>query len=96
MTDETTGRLEACLVSRRSHTVRIDALGIDVTFAKGEPLRTITATKFSPREIDRAAESVGLVVHERWYDRNGRMSANLMRLRPRIHRDAQTPTRLRG
>jgi len=82
--DETTGKLEACLVSRRSHSVRIAKLGIDVRFAKGEPLRTITATKFSPREIDKTAEGVGLVVHERWYDRNGQVSANLMRLRPTL------------
>ncbi len=82
--DEISGQLEACLVSRRSQTVRIDKLGISVTFGKGEPVHTITATKFSPREIDRAAEGVGLVIHERWYDPDGRVCANLMRRRPRI------------
>ncbi len=82
--DEPIGRLEACLVSRRSHRVRIEKLGLDVTFAKGETIQTITVTKFSPREIDQTAESVGWVVHERWYDRNGRVSANLMRRRPRL------------
>ncbi len=81
--DPETGRLDAHVISRRAQTARIEALDLDVSFAKGEAIRVETATKFSPQEIDAAAEAASLVVLERWYDRDGRVAVNLMRLRGR-------------
>jgi len=77
--DEPAGEMESHLVSRRAQTVRIDALDLDVEFGKGEALHTETLTRYSPQEIDHAAQASELIVHERWYDRDGQVCANLMR-----------------
>ena len=76
---EETGELASEIVSRRAQSVRIDALGLDVALNRGEAIATHTATKHSPQEIDQLAHAALLNVHERWYDREGRVCANLLR-----------------
>ena len=80
--DAESGRLDAFVVSRRSQAIRLAALDLTVELAKGEAIRVETATKFSPQEIDLTARAADLNVHERWYDRDGRVCLNLMRPAP--------------
>jgi dimethylhistidine N-methyltransferase len=72
------GRIEMHLVSRRAQTVRIVALDLEVPFAAGESIHTENSYKYSFAEIDALTAAAGLRVEERWLDRAGLFSVNLL------------------
>jgi dimethylhistidine N-methyltransferase len=76
--NERLGRVEIHVESRRAQTVRIDALGLTVSFRKGERIYTESSYKYSFAEIERLARAAGLVVEQRWLDAERRFSVNLL------------------
>jgi dimethylhistidine N-methyltransferase len=76
--DETQGRVEMHLESRRPQRVGIAALGLAVPFAPGERIHTENSYKYSLVEIDALAAAAGLRITHRWLDGDGRFSANLL------------------
>ena len=77
--DESAGRIEMYLVSRRDQVVQIDALELDVAFVMGEAIHTENSYKYSDAEILSLAQAAGYAVERRWLDRAGRFSENLFR-----------------
>ena len=58
--------VEMRLRARRAHTVLISGLGLRITFAAGEELRTEISAKFSRARLEADFEAAGLTL-ERWY-----------------------------
>jgi dimethylhistidine N-methyltransferase len=75
------GRVEMHLESLADQTVRIDALDLDVPFARGETIHTESSHKYSLEEIDRLAARAGFTVADRWLDSERRFSLQLLRPR---------------
>jgi len=73
------GRIEMHLESLADQTVRIDALDLEVPFAKGETVHTESSHKYSTAEIDALAAAAGFEVEDRWLDSNERFSLQLLR-----------------
>jgi L-histidine N-alpha-methyltransferase len=76
--NEEAGRIEMYLVSSRAQRVRIDDLGLDVSFAEGEAIHTEDSYKYSRSEIEMLAREAGLVIQRQWLDADQRMSVNLL------------------
>ncbi len=76
--NETAGRIEMYLVSRRAQRVRIDRLGIEVPFAAGEAIHTENSYKYSLQEIEDLASAGALRVDRQWLDAGRRFSVNLL------------------
>ena len=83
------GRITMELVSRRNQVVRVDALGIDIPFAAGEPIHTEDSYKYSDEEIRALAAAAGYVVERQWEDAGRRFSETLFRPLPAAHGSAQ-------
>lgn len=66
--DEQRGRIEMHLVSRRSQTVRIDALDIDVRFSEGETIHTENSWKYDEESVGAIATAAGFRIEQRWTD----------------------------
>ena len=77
--DVEAGRVEMHLVSLGAQRVPIDRLGIEVGLADGEAIHTESSYKYSLAEIDALASVAGLAVEQRWLDRDGLFSSNLLR-----------------
>ena len=73
-----TGCVRSELVAQREHTVKIDALDLDVRFRKGEPIHTESSYKFSPEEIAAIAGDCGLTLRHTWTDPEERFGVNLL------------------
>jgi dimethylhistidine N-methyltransferase len=66
--NERLSRIEMHLRSRISQSVRIDALGVEVKFRKGETIWTESSHKFEPEGIRRMGESAGWHAVRQWID----------------------------
>ncbi len=69
--DEVAGRIEMHLESLADQVVRIEALELDVTFAKGERIHTEDSYKYSDAEIEELARAAGMRVESRFTDAKG-------------------------
>ena len=67
------------LESLAEQTVRIEALQLDLAFAKGERIHTESSHKYSLEEIDALAARSGFEVADRWLDSGERFSLQLLR-----------------
>jgi L-histidine N-alpha-methyltransferase len=76
---EDEGRVEIRIESLRRQRVAIDALGLEFELARGESIHAEDSFKYSLAEIDALAAAAGLAVAERWLDRAGRFSLNILR-----------------
>jgi len=72
------GRIEMHLVSEIEQTVEIDALNLDVSFARGESIHTESSHKYTLGEIDALVAAADLRIERRWLDDDGRFSVNLL------------------
>jgi dimethylhistidine N-methyltransferase len=76
--DAQQGRVCSFLESRRNHTVRIDALGTDVPFARGERIHTESSYKYSEGDIEALAAETGFRLERSWTDSGKRFAVNLL------------------
>jgi uncharacterized SAM-dependent methyltransferase len=77
--DEVTGSVQSFLESQRAQRAHIGAIDLDVDFEAGERIHTEDSHKYSPGEIDAAADEAGLALEHRLFDREHRFSLNLFR-----------------
>ena len=75
--DASAGCVRSDLEALRSHSVRIDALDLDVAFEQGETIHTESSYKFSPQDIADLASDCNMSVARSWIDRQERFSVNL-------------------
>jgi len=66
--DEVEGRIEMHLESERDQVVRVEALDLDVHFARGERIHTENSYKYSDLEIAELARAASMRVEARWLD----------------------------
>lgn len=59
-------RIEMRLRSTSDQLVHVGGLGLDITFAEGEEMRTEISTKFTSRGIAAELERAGMVVEREW------------------------------
>lgn len=71
------GRIEIHLVSREPQRVRIRALDLEVSFNKGETIRTENSYKFDRDQLALIARDTGFLLAETWLDRAHLFSFNL-------------------
>jgi L-histidine N-alpha-methyltransferase len=76
--NESLGRIEMYLVSRRTQQVRIDNLGLEIELTAGEAIHSENSYKYSFAEIESLAAAAGLQIAEQWLDSQERFSVNLM------------------
>lgn len=69
--DATHGRIEMHLVSKRAHSVRIDALELEVAFDEGETIHTESSYKHDERTLAKLAAASGFEVRRVWSDGRG-------------------------
>jgi dimethylhistidine N-methyltransferase len=75
--NEGEGRVEMHLESTRAQVVRVDALGLDVSFRAGERIHTENSYKSSLAELSALAAETGFVCAHTWLDSAERFSSNL-------------------
>jgi dimethylhistidine N-methyltransferase len=75
--DEAEGRVEMHLESARDQTVRIEALGLRLSFGAGERIHTENSYKYSLDELSALAADTGFEREHTWLDPAGRFSSNL-------------------
>jgi L-histidine N-alpha-methyltransferase len=66
--------IEMRLRARRAHTVRIEGLGLDVSFAEGEEMRTEISAKFRRDGITKELADAGFGVGQFWTDEHERFA----------------------
>jgi dimethylhistidine N-methyltransferase len=66
--DENEGRIEMHLESVEHHSVAIEALGMDVEFARGERIHTESSYKYALSEIEQLCRAAHLEVERGWTD----------------------------
>lgn len=76
--NEAEGRMEMHLRSLRRQSVRIEALGLDLTFAEGETIHTENSCKYSLKGIETLAAEAGFAIGRQWLDDLSRFSLTLM------------------
>lgn len=64
-------RMEMLVRSLEPQTVTVSGIGLEATFAKGEPLRTEISTKFRRKGVVRELEAAGLRLSAWWTDGPG-------------------------
>lgn len=69
--DDKRSRIEMHLVSLREQTVRIHALGLEVSFTEGETIHTENSYKYDDEMIGAMASRAGLRIANRWTDSQG-------------------------
>lgn len=72
------GRIEMHLESRRTQTVPVRALGIDVPFVQGETIHTESSYKFTLEQIAELAAGAGFELAKTWTDAGGRFASSLL------------------
>ncbi len=75
--NDTEGRVEMHLESRRAQTVRLDALDLEVHFGEGERVHTENSYKYSLEELSALAAATGFSRARTWLDAAERFSSNL-------------------
>jgi L-histidine N-alpha-methyltransferase len=63
--------IEMHLVALDDQSVRVDDLDLDVSFARGEILRTEISAKFTPAGVTKELAAAGMRVLEQWTDEDG-------------------------
>jgi dimethylhistidine N-methyltransferase len=76
--EEHEGRIEMYLESRVPQTVRIDALDLEVSFARGERIHTENSYKYSAAEIDELCRAARLSIERRWLDSRSLFALHLL------------------
>ncbi|MFN2448350.1 MAG: L-histidine N(alpha)-methyltransferase [Candidatus Baltobacteraceae bacterium] len=77
--DPAAGAVFSHLEAQRAHTVQIDAIGLDVSFKKGERIHTESSYKYSIDDIERIAAGAGLRMKQSWTDHpHERFRVNLL------------------
>jgi L-histidine N-alpha-methyltransferase len=66
-----TARIEMRLRARDAHTVRVDALDLDVPFAAGEEMRTEVSAKFTRERVVNELANAGMQLARWWTDPDG-------------------------
>lgn len=74
--------IEMRLRATRAHSVRIDGLDLDVSFAEGEEMRTEISAKFRRDGITRELADAGFGVGQFWTDEHERFALILAERRP--------------
>ena len=78
--NEEIGRVEIYLASTQAQRIRIERLGLEVSFAAGERIHTENSYKYSLTEIDELASASGLKLERQWLDGGRRFSINVFGL----------------
>lgn len=76
--DEVAGRIEMALESLEEQVVRIEALELDVAFARGERIHTEDSYKYSDAEVEALARAAGLRVERAFTDGGARFLSVLL------------------
>jgi L-histidine N-alpha-methyltransferase len=76
--DAQLGRVEMHLVSTRAQRVRIESLGLDVTFAAGESIHTESSYKYDEAGLDALARDCGFRRTHLWTDAQHRFADVLL------------------
>ena len=71
--------IEMRLRAVRPVEAHVAALGLDVTFAEGEELRTEVSAKFRREGVERELGAAGFELHRWWTDAEGRFALSLAR-----------------
>jgi L-histidine N-alpha-methyltransferase len=75
--DESAGRVDIHLVSRRTQRVTIEALDLELDFRQGEAIHAESSVKYAPGEIESLARGGGMAVERQWLDSDRRFSLSL-------------------
>lgn len=75
--DESEGRVEMHLESRREQTVNVNALGVSIDFREGERIHTENSYKYDLEGLSALAAETGFERAETWLDSAERFSSNL-------------------
>jgi dimethylhistidine N-methyltransferase len=75
--NDTEGRVEIYIESKREQTVQLRALELTVHFDAGERVHTENSYKSSMDELSRLASETGFKLARTWLDRAGQFSSNL-------------------
>lgn len=76
--DDADGCVRMHLSSLVEHTVRIEAIDLEVSFAEGETIHTEDSRKYDLATIDRLARATGFERTRTWTDSHDRFSSNLL------------------
>ena len=76
--DEERGCVDSYLEARSAMRVRVEALGLDVAFARGERIHTESSYKFDPAVIAALAHNAGFRLGSSWTDRARRFGVYLL------------------
>ncbi|MCA1630869.1 MAG: L-histidine N(alpha)-methyltransferase [Acidobacteria bacterium] len=76
--DESAGRVEMYVESKRAQTVRVRALGLEVGFAAGERVHTENSHKYDAAQLSDLARGAGFVAARAWRDEANLFSSNLL------------------
>jgi L-histidine N-alpha-methyltransferase len=76
--NETEGRIEMHLESRKDQTVPIRDLDLEVPFRAGETIHTESSYKFDLDQISALADQTGFALVRTWHDAARRFSSNLL------------------
>lgn len=66
--NEVESRIEMHLVSRERHSVRVDALAMDVMLDEGETIHTENSYKYSDADLQALAREGGFTIQQMWTD----------------------------
>jgi L-histidine N-alpha-methyltransferase len=69
--------IEMRLRSLRDQRVRVESVDLDVTFARGEQMRTEVSAKFRPEGVAAELDTAGFEPRAWWTDREGRFGLSL-------------------
>jgi dimethylhistidine N-methyltransferase len=75
--DESEGRIEMHLVSRRKQTVAIRSLNLEIHFEEGETIHTENSYKYDLDQLSGLARESGFSLSHTWFDSLRRFSFNL-------------------
>jgi L-histidine N-alpha-methyltransferase len=76
--NDAASRIEMHLVSRESQRVTIDALGLTVSFDRGETIHTESSYKYAPETLAALARESGFAMERTWIDAAGWFVDGLM------------------
>ena len=75
--DETEGRIEIYILSKRAQSVQIRGLQMSVAFKEGERIHTENSHKYALAELSHLASLAGFNCTRTWLDEAGQFSSNL-------------------
>jgi uncharacterized SAM-dependent methyltransferase len=76
------GRIEIHLVSHEPQIVRVRALDLEVSFEKGETIRTENSYKFDRDQLSVLARDTGFSLARTWFDQDHLFSFNMFVAQP--------------